>query len=230
MEIHNLMEDLATSVVNEICDEDQRTHTYNYCVSEPCRVDAVCYVLNRMPPRYVSSGRGMAYVESEYTENPQLHVDVYTLAHEALRRITQVQRSYYQEGAGATRPEDAGIAFHFPAIKGRLFHALTFEPMENIDIELLWDGERVPMIDARWSNPYRLVGHTYGTYTFRPAPLPASEAGETRTVEFEVRAECSGFEPFRHFFQIEATASRAGRSNAGDRARYDLPDLYMIPR
>jgi competence protein ComFB len=230
MEIHNTTEDVVWSVIDEICRDEEQNHSYNYCTSRACRVDAACYVLNRVPPRYVSSGRGLAHFESRFAEDPQLHVDIYTLAHEALRRVTKVQRSYYHtEDAGDVRIS-SGPVFCFPTLKGRIFHALTFEPMRDIDITLLENGEPVQMVDPRWSNPYHVVGHTNGTYLFRPAPRKAEESGQTAIFEFELRAEAAGFEPFRHFFELELTADNSAESVIGDRDKHELPHLYMLPQ
>lgn len=230
MEIHNTTEDAVWAVIDEICREEEQSQAYHYCTSRACRIDAACYVLNRVPPRYVSSGRGMAHFESRYIEDPQLHVDIYTLAHEAFRRVTQVQRSYYHDESGRPAGSHSGPVYRFPTIKGRIFHALTFEPMKDIDITLLEHGEPVEMVDPRWNNPYRVVSHTNGTYLFRPAPRDAEESGQVARFEFELRAEATGFEPFRHFFELELTSDRDTESVIGDRDRHELPHLYMLPQ
>ena len=84
MEIHNLMEDQVFRRVNEICDEEEQRGNNDYCTSKACRLDVVCYVLNRIPPRYVTSGRGVAHVEQTIVSDTQLAVDITKLAQEAL--------------------------------------------------------------------------------------------------------------------------------------------------
>lgn len=231
MEIHNLLEDEVARTVNEICDEDERTGDRGYCTSRLCRLDAICYVLNRVPPRYVSSGRGAAYVERNFSVDQQLAVDIVMLAHEALNRVTSVQRSYYtQDQTEADLPEEAAAYFNFPTIKGRLFNAANFEPITEVDVFLLRDSERVAMFDSRWQNPYRLVSNTYGTYFFWPRPIVAEEIGREEIFPFELFAEREGFEPFRHFFSLKLTASGHLEEGLKGSGEYNMNDLYMLPR
>jgi competence protein ComFB len=222
------MEEKVRQIIDEICDEEANKTNPVYCVSPACRQDAACYVLNRIPPRYVSSGRGLAHVESAYKGNPQLQVDLVTLASEALKRVTTVQRSFYSGDQREAGPE-TGPCFNFPTITGRLFNGLTFEPISDVDVELRRNGELVEMVDSRWPNPYHIVQNTPGTYLFWPASEPAGRAGETAEFEFEICAIVEGYEPFHHFFRIELTA--AGQRELVIRFSQDhaLPDLYLLP-
>ncbi len=231
MEIHNLLEDEVYRSVNEICDEDEQTGARGYCTSRLCRLDAICYVLNRVPPRYVSSGRGAAYVERNFSVDQQLSVDIVTLAHEALHRVTSVQRSYYHDDQPELDEPEAGRAyFNFPTIKGRLFNAVNFEPITGVDVYLLRDSAPVAMFDSRWQNPYPLVASTYGTYMFWPKPVAAEKPKEERIFALELFAECDGFEPFRHFFSIQLRASQHVERGLKQSGEYNLTDLYMLPK
>jgi len=229
VEIHNIMEDEVARIVNEICDEDKANPVHHYCTAELCRMDAICYVLNRIPQRYVTSGRGMAHAESDLTKNPQLLVDVMALAHEGLRRVSQIQRSYYDQAPPEGAGPEAGPYFNFPTIKGRLFNGVTFEPAKDIDVYLKRDGEQVAMFDPRWQNPYPLAGSTDGTYLFWPQPVTADRTGETQTFEFEISVHADGFEPFHHFFKLEVTADDAYAARARFTTDHALADLYILP-
>lgn len=228
MAIHNLMEEEVARVINEICDEEAKKQNPSLCVSDDCRQDAICYVLNRIPPRYVTSGRGLAHVETAYKGNPQLHVDLVTLASEGLKRVTTVRRSFYDNGrsAGAT----TGPCFNFPTITGRLFNGLTFEPMTDIEVALLRDGSLVEMVDSRWPNPYEIVKNTPGTYLFWPAPTPSGNPGTTRDFEMEISAEIDGYEPFHHFFKIRLTSDTQRDAVIRFSQDHTLPDLYLVPQ
>jgi len=227
MEIHNLMEDEVFRRVNEICDEEQARGDSSYCTSHACRLDAICYVLNRLPPRYVTSGRGLAHVEQEVATDTQLSVDITTLAHEALKRISVVRRSYYD--ADDAGPGISGPCFNFPSVTGRVLNGVSFEPVDGAKVHLLRDGEPVAMYDTRWQNPYTLASHTYGTYSFWPKPVSAGAAGETTEVEFEIVVEAEGFERLSTFFSIEVVSEQSATDALRTGGDHHLPDLHVFP-
>lgn len=227
MEIHNLMEDEVFRRVNEICDEEEKRGSNAYCTSRACRLDAVCYVLNRLPPRYVTSGRGLAHVEQDISSDTQLAVDITKLAHEALKRIAAVRRSYYDEDAG--EPQIKGPCYNFPAITGRILNGVSFEPVDGAEVLLLRDGDPVDMYDSRWQNPYTLAAHTYGTYSFWPRPIAASDSGERASFEFQIAATAEGFEKLDHFFTVELVADETAAAAMRIGGDHHLPDLYLFP-
>jgi competence protein ComFB len=227
MEIHNLMEDEVFRRVNEICDEEEQMGSNAYCTSKACRLDAVCYVLNRVPPRYVTSGRGLAHVEQDLANDTQLAVDITKLAHEALRRISAVRRSYYDQEP--SEPSTKGPHFRFPAITGRIFNGVSFEPVNDASVYLLYNGQPMEMYDSRWQNPYPVAGHTYGTFSFRPRPLPASAEGVSESFELQLHAVAEGYEKLDYFFSVDLTAEDAASADSRMGGDHHLPDLYMFP-
>ncbi len=229
MEIINLMEKEVHRVVNQLCDElENAENGPEFCTSRLCRLDVTCYVLNRIPPRYVTSSRGATHVEHEYITNPQLEIDIMRLANEGLRRVTSIQRSYYNEGDG-TEERQRGPTFNFPTIIGRLFNAESFAPVSEIEVELRHGGAPAPMIDPRWPNPYRINPITAGCFSFWPKPVPAGDYDETRHFEFELAVETAGFEPFHHYFSIELEAEEGKTSRQGLAQDFTLGELYLIP-
>ncbi len=229
MEIINLMEKEVRRVVNQLCDElETAENGPEFCTSRLCRLDVTCYVLNRIPPRYVTSGRGATHVEHEYITNPQLEIDILRLVNEGLRRVTSIQRYYYQEGDGAVGRR-RGPAFNFPTITGRLLDAESFAPVSEIEVELRQGGAPAPMIDPRWLNPYRIDPTTAGCFSFWPQPAPAGDYDETRHFAFELAVETEGFEPFHHYFWIELEAEEGETSRQGSTQDFTLGELYLIP-
>ena len=133
MEIHNLMEELVLKMVQDLCDEEEKKPGSIYCTSEQCRVDVACFVLNRIPQYYVSSARGIAHSERAFKENPQLVVDLVTLVHEGMKRVSHIQRPYYATPESGRIPQ--GPAFIFPTIKGRFLschHLRTYSGRGDI--------------------------------------------------------------------------------------------------
>ena len=66
MDIHNLMEDIVLDTVNELFDAKVQGASSVWCTCRQCRMDVACFVLNRLKPEYVLSGRGGAYSEIDY--------------------------------------------------------------------------------------------------------------------------------------------------------------------
>ncbi|MFP4643896.1 MAG: late competence development ComFB family protein [Spirochaetales bacterium] len=230
MEIHNLMEDVVVNLIHSICDEEETAKEFGYCTSPECRVDAVCYVLNRTQPRYVSSARGMSHTAYEQERDTQAHIDLVALAHEALRRISSFRRSYYTDSESyqsVDAPDDTDTAL--PIITGRLLDADTFRPVTDVSVALLYEGTVIPMIDRRWDNPYEVTGNASGRYSFWPK-TPSKEKG-TSEFEFSIAVDDSRFEPFRHYFRVPVIDERPSRSAAGLIRHFEhvIPDLYLVP-
>lgn len=222
------MEEAVLRIVDDVCEDDEASENPRYSTSVECRMDAACFVLNRIPQRYVSSQRGQAHTELELAQDPQLFVDMVTLVHEGLRRVSTVRRSFYGEENTYVRSV-RGPHFYLPTIKGRLFNGTTFELITDVEVQLLQDGQPVAMIDSRWQNPYPIVVNTAGTYLFWPEPVAADGEGIDRSFEYEVRVESVWYEPFRHFFAVPRTSVDQipdALEMGGERR---LPDLYLVP-
>ena len=62
MKVQNVMESYITNRTNALYNEFVETkNSFLTCSCENCRLDTICYVLNRIHPKYVVSGRGMTY-------------------------------------------------------------------------------------------------------------------------------------------------------------------------
>jgi competence protein ComFB len=222
------MEDAVLKVVNGICDEDAASDSPKYCTEPECRMDVLCYVLNRVPQRYVSSARGQAHMEAELSNDHQLFVDLVTLSHEGLRRVSSTRRSFYGSGPSGA-PGASGPTFYFPVIKGRFFDGLSFEPVTGVSVQLLRDDESVVMLDSRWQNPYEIVANAPGTFLFWPRPID-HDSEITQEFEFEIRVEDEPYEEFHHFFSLALTSTPSMPDSFDLTGEHRLPDLYLIPR
>lgn len=227
MEIHNIMEDIVLRMVDEVLQEESKNGK-EYLLIPQCRMDLACFVLNRIPQYYVTSGRGMAHTERALKENPQLHVDIVTLIHEGLKRIETVRRPYYDTPLKAKSFE--GPVFSLPTIKGKLLNCTNFEPIQGVSIELRWEDKLMPMIDNRWQNPFFLDEKLEGTFIFLPSPIPARKPGEQKTFELELRVQNDLFEPFHHYFKLERVAEEEIETNPWKNPDFKLPELFLIPK
>jgi competence protein ComFB len=223
------MEDAVIKVVDGICDEDAASDSPKYCDDPECRMDVVCYVLNRVPQRYVSSARGQAHMETILNNDHQLFVDLVTLTHEGLRRVTSTRRSFY----GSQPTSAAGVSgptFYFPVVKGRLFDGLTFEPITGVEVQLRRDDALVEMLDSRWQNPFELVTNTPGQFLFWPRPISQQDDPESREFELEIRVESEQYETFHHYFSLGLTSTPPMPGSVDLTGEHRLPDLYLIPK
>lgn len=225
MEIRNLMEELVRRTIEEIAREDGASSNPRYCISEDCLIDAVCYALNRVQPRYVSSARGIAHIVEDLESDQQIAIDVMRLAHEALTRVSSVRRGYYD----TTGDEDAwGPSFNFPTITGRVLDGTSFFPIGGVEVELCIDEKPARMFDQRWHNPYPLDDHAPGTFIFWPRPIASSIPEESREFSCELRVRGGGYDPLSHFFTLGLTSADAVEEHVSLNREHKLPDLYLF--
>ena len=225
MEIRNLMEELVKKAVLEICEEEKQKGASS--TTPECLTDVACFVLNRIPQQYVSSGRGAAHAEKALKENHQLRIDITALVHEGFKRVSNVQRSYYFKGEDAA--QTAGPVFVFPIIKGRLIDCGDFSAAKDVEIFLkTGDDEIIAMLDVRWQNPFFLDPKIEGNYLFLPRPVPAQKAGEEKLFEFKLTVDAKGFEPFVHFFKIGLAAKPSFEYDITIVTDYRMGDLYLL--
>ena len=109
MEFHNTVEDTVIARVNEIFDTlDNKGNPGKFCTCQQCRMDIICYALNRMPPHYIVSNRGAARVQWESIERQQQAADITAMVHEGLKQVNHNQRPHYDASTekGAANPAD----------------------------------------------------------------------------------------------------------------------------
>jgi competence protein ComFB len=237
MNIHNVVEDMVIEEVNKICDdiEKEGTDTDAICTCEQCRKDAACYVLNRVSPHYILSGRGLVRAEKLTVEKQQRSADIAVLSYDALKLVRKNQRDGHHRMSGrnvaaeSVKSADFSAVFMLPAIVGRIFDGVNFEPLSDIDAELYENGTPAAMVDHNWQNPFRLVPKTEGVYTFCPAPFPAARTGEHRTFTFTVKASAPSYETLRHYFEIPVVSEPFSKKSSPLDSTYKINDLYMFP-
>ena len=92
MKIRNLMEDLVETKVNKLYDDLKKYNTvWLTCDCENCRLDAMAFVLNRIPPKYIISSRGITHTAADQNLT-QIKADIDTLAMEGIRLVSPSKR------------------------------------------------------------------------------------------------------------------------------------------
>lgn len=160
MAFRNLMEDIITNVVNKILfKEDKKLLEY-----EPYKQDIIAYVLNRMPPKYYTSERGILHgrLETEFTF--QHKTDILIFTYEAIEIIINRRKSELPQGTKTMEY----VVFCLPHILGEVFEETTFSIIPDIRVQLLYKGKPVKMKDSTWKNPYVTSKATEGYYHFWP--------------------------------------------------------------
>lgn len=227
MNVHNLMEELVYTEVNGLFDTARaRNAPWLTCSCANCRLDTICYVLNRIPPRYIKSGRGLAYNQNkEAIDKQQLAADISRLGLEGMKQVLSSLRPNH--ATDSDLPDTP--VFNFPTFVGRVLDGLTFEPVKDISVLLLSDSKPVQSIDSSWENPYQITAHTPGTYTFWVRPESTKKEGINKVYSWEVRIEKPGYDPINYFFELGITSESVIRTAYSAEHSFILPDLHLFP-
>jgi competence protein ComFB len=232
MEFRNTIKDKVISKVEEIFEAlDKDENAGKFCTCDQCKIDVICYVLNRTPPRYIVSNRGASRSLEEGIGWQQQTADIASLIYDGLTRINHNLRPNFTHSSekGASANESTIPKFNIPTIMGRVFNGNNFAPISDASVELLWAGELVAMKDGNWQNPCRIVHNIEGNFSFWPAPVPASRTNNHKIFEYILRVSAPDFELLTYTFKIPvASEIQASLSFNPDRT-FKLPDLYMFP-
>lgn len=206
MKIHNIMESYITNRTNALYDDFvEMKNSFLTCSCENCRLDTICYVLNRVQPKYVVSGRGMTY--ANLALNGQTKADIDAMIIDGIRVVNAAKRPYHDQRkineTAASVP-----TFTFPVFMGAVYDGHTFEPLSGVSIELSADGKLVSMEDASWENPTLTYKPAKGSFTFKPAAIPAEKEGETREFNFTITIRSADYQPLIYSFTIPLTSSK----------------------
>ena len=183
MNVHNLMEDLVIQNVGIMYDQVKEAKAaWLTCDCENCRLDTVSYVLNRIPPKYIVSGRGVTHA-SETLNNKQFMADV-----------SSTKRPFHtNDRKDCTVVADNKPSYNFPTFTGTILDGSTFEPIIGALVTIKMDGKPVEMIDKTWSNPYTTCRSTHGTFSFWAKPIPADAEGEQNRFVFTFEISAQGY-------------------------------------
>ncbi|GMO39563.1 MAG: late competence development ComFB family protein [Treponemataceae bacterium] len=228
--VHNIMEELVSKRVNELFEHVKDVKPLWFtCDCEDCRSDVITYVLNRIQPKYIVSGRGLNYNLS-YSSSPQLNVDIDALGMEGLRNISATKRPYHL--INTISREDTGMpapVFNFPVIIGAVFDGRTFEPLSDVTITLKKNNTLAEMCDMSWTNPCITYGSTKGNFSFWVKPENADAVRESRTFSFSIEAKTEGFDPVSYVFDVNLQSESSLRKELNLVYSHKIPDFFLFP-
>ena len=233
MEFHNTIEDTVISRVNEIFKALSEENAGKFCTCNQCRMDVICYALNRTAPHYIASHRGASRVQRESIERQQQLADITALIHEGLKKVNHnLRRNVDHSVPSGSSEASQNPVFNIPTIVGRLLNGNNFAPLLDAKVELLKNGELgelVRMKEGNWHNPCKLVSNTDGNFSFWPEVVMSSAAGDRRTFEFILRVTAPEFETLNHFFKIPVASEVLTAGSYTLERTFKLPTLYMFP-
>ncbi|WP_178843891.1 late competence development ComFB family protein [uncultured Treponema sp.] len=229
MNIHNLMEEVVTHRINSLYNQVKEVNaSWLTCDCENCRADAISYVLNRVAPRYVVSGRGVTHAH-DILKNPQIKADIDALGLEAIRIISSTKRPFHSSSRAECVVEvPENPVFNFPIIQGCILEGNTFEPLADATVKLSLDGKEVPMADVTWANPINTYNSTKGTYSFWPKALQVEKPDQTRKFNFSIEVTHPGYDPVNYSFDTNLVSENKIRKELDTTLTLKIMDLVMF--
>lgn len=204
MQIYNITKEKVTDLVNKSF--DSKDIPEGLCLCKHCRLDVICYVLNRAKPVYVLSERGVAHLKDNYPNSLQEIADLSRLIENGIELVAKAKRTYHIE-PDESEVEEAEAYYNFPAITGAVLAGDTFAPVDAT-IELTLDNKHVIMKDSKWFNPMSINKSNNEHYYFWPKALPAKEAGIERTFLFQIKVKTEEYEVTSHFLELSLISSK----------------------
>lgn len=230
--IHNIMEEQVVIRVNELYERIKaQENTWLECDCENCRLDAYTYVLNRIKPRYVVSGRGITYNTTEIQSDRQLMADLDRLGIEGIRAVNSAKRPYHATAKlNASGDWETMLpTYTFPTFIGRVFDGTTFEPLKDAVVTLKTsEGISATMMDASWPNPCRTFEKNNGRYSFWVAPEASLKAGVEKDFGFTVEIECEDYDPVVYTFTVPLTSKVEDPHKIDSTLTYHIQDLRLF--
>lgn len=228
MRIHNMMEEYVTKRVNKLYDDFAKEKPgWLHCTCEDCRMDVISYVLNRVPPRYVVSGRGVLHGERVLSQS-QLSADVDTISIEGIRLISASKRPYHKKPGIASRSAEEETAFSFPVFVGTVLDGSTFEPMSDVTVTLLMNDKNADMLDKTWSNPCTTCAATKGVYSFWVSPLPSRTECETQKYIFTLMFSAEDYSPVTYSFDLTIVSKKYKKMAMDSSFSLKIQDMFMF--
>lgn len=207
MILRNNMEDLVQNIVEVLLQDADN----NFWSNENHKYDLICYVLNRVKPKYITSGRGILHYESNMEKNVQESVDVFSIAAEGMRLIEN-RRKVKEEKTDLEldkKVDKRNSYYNFPCIIGKIISMKTWAEIHDVTVTLKHkigtEFYQTAMINSQWNNPYTISEKTDGYFTFYPSPIQGdSEAGESKQFDFLLIFESDKFPKVEKIFTLES--------------------------
>ncbi|MDH5682293.1 MAG: late competence development ComFB family protein, partial [Spirochaetota bacterium] len=200
------------------------------------KTDLAAYVLNRVKPMYVTSGRGVLHGEMSFEKNIQESADIFSLIAEGMRVIKSRRDDLPQN----LSPEEITSAeeltddyyFNFPYILGKVLSMNTWEGLSEVNVTLKTkvdnDFHPTVMLNSQWNNPYVISESTNGFYTFFPHPIKDSGTEtSTQSFDFLLIFDHPKIEAKEKFFSLELASEKKIFASFRKDFVHKVDDIYI---
>ena len=177
MKLFNLVELVVEETVDEVLAKEKDAKNIKYH-----RSDIIAYVLNRVPPRYVTGERGIIHTRIDPMLKYQEQTDILFLTYEAIKIFSE-RRSMATEVVEGQMEDLSGL---MPYLMGDILEETTLSIIPDIEVTLLYKDKPAEMMDMSWKNPYIATTATKGYYHFWPKYIE-SEMGKKDHIEFTLK-------------------------------------------
>jgi len=192
MRLKNYNEDLVLDTVKIVLkDRSDVRPTRSFIL------DVAAYVLNRIPPKYITSERGFTreVVQAAGNGNGEEHrlVNVIELIAYVNRAIEVVARRRRDGAPARSRRAPAAAAdngaarltyfYNMPHIFGRIVDARDGTPVISAEATLWINDKVAPPAETGWRNPYLTNEQTSGYFSF----WPVVESGDSDTMRAQLK-------------------------------------------
>ncbi len=229
MNVQNIMESAVESEVNKLYEQvKSEKAAWLTCDCSYCRLDTICYVLNRVPAKYVVSSRGITHSAWEW-DNHQIQADLTSIALEGMKIVSRTKRPYHAENNKIIQDKELDKpAFNFATFIGAIIDGSTFEPIPEATVLLSCNGKPAEMIDKSWSNPYKTCKATNGTYSFWVKPVSAKKGGESKTFKFTLDISAEGYTPYKYNFEIPVNSDDVTKLEIDSKFSLKFNDIVLF--
>lgn len=228
MHVHNIMEEIVIQRVNGLYDQVKKSNpSWLTCDCENCRIDTVSYVLNRVAPKYIVSGRGATHAIPTM-EDTQIRADIDALSLEGIRIVSSTKRPYHQIARKDSTDLTPSPVYNLPTFMGTILDGTTFEPMTGVTVTLTQDGKPVQMIDGTWANPVKTFKSTQGSYSFWAKPISAKKEGLNERFTFTVELSAPDYTDVTYTFEVPVVSESTMRTELNSIFTLKIKDLIMF--
>ncbi len=160
MPYKNMMEDIVRSTIDNLIADKKLDSSYL-----PFIDDISAYVLNRVPPKYITSDRGILHGKLDSRMLFQQKADIIIHIYDAVEFINKRR---LEPSSGTTILKSEKLYF-FPHVIGEVLEETTFSMIPGVSVLLLHNGKPAVMMDDGWDNPFITNKSTKAYYHFWPA-------------------------------------------------------------
>jgi competence protein ComFB len=200
MKYYNLVEMIVEETVNAVLAKEKASKSIKFH-----KGDIIAYVLNRVPPRYVTGERGIIHTRIDPMLKYQEKTDIVFLTYEAIKIFSERRETDTKKSE--EKMED--LAGLMPYIMGEILEETTLAIIPNIKVTLLYNNKPAKMMDTGWKNPYTATVATRGYFHFWPKYIE-KEMGEKNQVEFTLQFSHEKFLP--HSIKVKTKINKKGNS------------------